>query len=146
MYNGKKVSTLIEKLRLKQSEVSKGCGISHSTLTGGMLADKCNPTAEKIIKLADYLQVPIDEFFIRSVEIDYIAYYTNANKQQKSSAAKDKIINSKNLQEKYIAQIEESLRRANDELDRKQLLIDMYQRGEIVVVRNKSNSDFENIG
>lgn len=144
MFNYNKINDLIFKKKLKLKEVSKGSGLNHSTFTTKMLREGANPYSENIEKLADFLQVPIDEFFDRKIKIDYEAYYSKNKKPNASIALEENLDSKSSIQDKYITQMEESLRRALDELDRKQEIIDMYKRGEIVIVKPKSNTELGN--
>ena len=66
MYNGHKISVLMDECRQKKKDVLFSLEMEYKTLKSII---EGNPTAKSLEKIADYFKVPIDYFFDREVEL-----------------------------------------------------------------------------
>lgn len=135
MYNPNKISEILSKKDLSKADLSRGTGLSASTI-GYILSYSGNPTADKMEKIPDFLDCSIEEFFERNTI--YSNTYTANTKPVKIKAAKENdVIYESQYKDKYIQQLENENLRINEELMKKQELIESFLSGKVVVEKDK---------
>ena len=140
MFNYNKINNLIYIKKLKLKEVSKGAGLNHSTFTTKMLREGANPYSENIEKLADFLQVPIDELFDRNIKIDYIAYYQAKGKDKKYTIAEEQTPKyGQDIKDKLIAQLEEQVALLRTQNEDQAEMLRAFRTGAIKFVESAGN-------
>lgn len=140
MFNFNKINDLIHIKKLKLKEVSAGAGLNHSTFTNKILNEKANPYAENIEKLADFLQIPIDELFDRNIKIDYVAYYQAKEKgTKKGIAAEPSPGYGQDVKDKLIAQLEEQVALLRTQNEDQAEMLRAFRTGAIKFVESAGN-------
>nr|DAT44630.1 MAG TPA: helix-turn-helix domain protein [Caudoviricetes sp.] len=78
MFNGQKITKLLEERHLTKKSLFEYMGTSGSGLDS--IIKKCNPTAEKIEQIANFFQTSIDYFFDREDQNNTnIGHHVNGN-------------------------------------------------------------------
>ena len=75
-----KFEQIINEKGLRYSDVARGAGIPYSTITDWK-AGRCTPKIDKIQKIADFLEVPIEYFYPNSSQKSENSNFTELERE-----------------------------------------------------------------